>query len=111
MQLHTVKYLIMSHSWLPILAVLITATSAAVVKTSNGTVQGGRCTNTGSNYFLSIPFADPPVGELRYQTPQPLSRSYNGTLDGTKQAPSCYQFGTTSTLSGPQSEDWYGSKM
>ncbi|KAL9085456.1 MAG: hypothetical protein Q9165_007606 [Trypethelium subeluteriae] len=94
-----------AYGMLSILAIVATAASATSVKTSNGTVKGGRCSSSESDYFLSIPFADPPIGELRYQAPQAFSGSYNGILDGTKQAPSCYQFGTNDILSGPQSED------
>ncbi|KAF2233465.1 carboxylesterase type b [Viridothelium virens] len=105
MSLRIFEHLGMLHSRLSTLAIVATAASATIVKTSNGTVQGGRCSSSESDYFLSIPFADPPVGELRYQAPQAFSGSYNGILNGTKQAPSCYQFGTSDILSGPQSED------
>ena len=89
------------------IAISAAVASATTVHISNGTIQGGQCASTTSNYFLSIPFADPPVGSLRYEAPRPFSGSYNGTLNATKLAPSCYQFGTDADTSAPQSEDWW----
>ena len=102
----------MYYSW--VLKLILTTVGAAVasatvVQTSNGTVQGGYCPGNESVYFFSIPFADPPVGELRYRAPQPFSGSYNGTLYRTTPSPICYQFGTGTVLLQPQSEDWYAS--
>ena len=100
----------MSRSLLSIVlcaAFALIGTKAILISTSNGTVQGDKCSTTDSNYFLAIPFADPPVGELRFQGPQPYSGSYNGTLDGTQPAPFCYQFGNSGIEEGAQSEDWY----
>ncbi|MCJ1396354.1 hypothetical protein MMC18_009244 [Xylographa bjoerkii] len=71
------------------------ATAGTTVQTLNGTIQCGSSLSSESNYFFSIPFADPPVGALRYEAPQPFTGSYNGTLNGTKQAPNCYQFGNS----------------
>ena len=48
--------------------------------------------------FRGIPFAEPPVGELRWQPPQPL-RAPAATLDATGFAAACYQDG--------YNNDWY----
>nr|AHH02590.1 carboxylesterase [Holotrichia parallela] len=42
--------------------------------------------------FLSIPYAKPPVGELRFKEPQPAD-SWSGILDATVDLPQCSQFG------------------
>lgn len=47
--------------------------------TSAGTVRG-RWQSDNSAAFLGIPFAEPPVGELRFQPPVP-KKSWRGTLD------------------------------
>jgi len=42
------------------------------LKTENGTIEGIRDSITGVKMYLGIPFAKPPVGELRWIAPQPL---------------------------------------
>jgi len=43
------------------------------VETDQGTVEGMYDAEKGLNTFLGIPFAKPPVGELRWKAPQPLA--------------------------------------
>jgi len=45
------------------------AAASAMVQTSQGTVVG--LSGAGVNMFLGIPFAAPPVGQLRFRPPQP----------------------------------------
>ncbi|PFH54015.1 hypothetical protein AMATHDRAFT_800 [Amanita thiersii Skay4041] len=40
--------------------------------------------------FLGIPFAQPPVGDLRFRVPQPIS-AYNGSYAATSFGPACPQ--------------------
>ncbi|RPD58718.1 carotenoid ester lipase precursor [Lentinus tigrinus ALCF2SS1-7] len=55
-----------------------------------GTVEGG------TEKFLGIPYAQPPVGDLRLRPPQLLS-SYNGTINATAFGDQCYQQSSSST--------------
>jgi carboxylesterase type B len=81
--------------------------AAQTVKTLNGTIQGGRCNSTAVNYFLSIPYAKPPLGNLRFAPPQVYDQAYNGTLQATNPAMTCVQFGNGFFESPlPTSEDW-----
>ena len=41
--------------------------------------------------FQGIPYAEPPVGDLRWLPPQPLRSGWNGTLDGSVSPPMCVQ--------------------
>lgn len=41
-------------------------------KTKNGIVEGNYDTKTGLQTYFGIPFAKPPVGELRWKAPQPV---------------------------------------
>jgi hypothetical protein len=54
-----------------------------VVNTTSGPVSGHLASNATANVaeYLGIPFAQPPVGELRFAPPQPYngSSSINGT--------------------------------
>lgn len=71
------------------------AHDTATVRTDRGPVTG---TTTGEvRSFQGIPFAAPPVGELRWQSPRPAAR-WRDPLDATKPKPSCAQlpgFGAT----------------
>jgi para-nitrobenzyl esterase len=58
------------------------------VRTDNGLVRGD--TRTGYNEWLGIPFAAPPVGDLRWQAPQPVA-SWAGVRDATHFGNRCVQ--------------------
>ncbi len=65
----------------------------------------------GVNRFLGVPFARPPVGELRWRPPQPVE-PWSGERDATQYRLPCYQAtnedGVTPNgggVSGPSSED------
>ncbi|KAF8964271.1 Alpha/Beta hydrolase protein [Flammula alnicola] len=71
--------------------ILFTASVVGVAPTV--TLDSGTFTGTidgVSAKFLGIPFAQPPVGDLRYQLPQTIP-AYNGTHDATSFGPSCGQ--------------------
>ena len=76
------------------------------VTLSAGVVQGAECSN-GAAAYLNIPFAQPPIGALRFTSPQAYNESYpSGTLDATTPGPACIQFGDSAFVeSGPASED------
>jgi para-nitrobenzyl esterase len=59
-----------------------------VVRTLNGTVKG--MVKGETRQFLGIPYAAPPVGNLRWQPPQPAA-SWRGTRDATKFGSVCTQ--------------------
>ncbi len=49
------------------------------IKTANGVIEGVRDTTTGLQEYFGIPFAKPPVGDLRWKAPQPLD-NWEGVL-------------------------------
>jgi len=64
------------------------AESAQIVQTGAGAVEG---TATGdSRVFNGIPYAAPPVGQLRWQPPQPAS-PWSGVRDATSPGSDCVQ--------------------
>jgi para-nitrobenzyl esterase len=81
-----------------LLAACATTAAARVVPTDKGPVRG---TETPAlSKYLGIPYAAPPVGELRWRTPQPPAR-WQGPRDATQYGGHCPQpaspFGIEST--------------
>ena len=76
------------------------------VTTTNGTVVGGKCESYDVDYFLAVPYAKPPVGDLRFAAPKSYGKYAGGRLDATTPAPRCVQFGNIFIESGTASEDW-----
>ncbi len=64
------------------------ATDALSVVTTAGTVHGKADGNV--NEFFGIPFAAPPVGDLRFKSPEPHA-CWTGVLDATKYGSACLQ--------------------
>jgi carboxylesterase type B len=55
---------------------------------------GSHNATSGINYFRGIPYAQPPLGSLRWHKPRPIEENnhFNGqTFDATTPAPMCYQ--------------------
>jgi len=71
---------------------LVTAAGADPlnVKTEQGRVQGKSINDGKVRAFLGIPYAAPPVGDLRWKAPQPAEK-WKGERDGTTFGPHCAQ--------------------
>ena len=95
-------------------------TGRFILETNNGKIRGS-CqhvnlnTDThqiGENVYswLSIPFAEPPIGENRFEAPKPI-QPWEDILDGTKWPNSCVQ-SVDETLSSLKPEEQFsGYKM
>ena len=75
------------------------AASSPTVTVKNGTLRGSYSPSWNQDFFLGIPYAQPPVGQLRFRWPQSINTSYNGTRDATRYGYSCYQYASTFNLS------------
>lgn len=83
------------------------AAAADRVKTSNGTVEGARARASKVRAFKGIPFAQPPVGDLRWKPPQPV-KNWEGVRQAVQFGPRCMQhpiFGDMNFRSNGMSED------
>lgn len=61
-----------------------------VVETPNGRLRGR---DQGTYYtYESVPYAEPPVGELRLEPPKPFNRKWDGIYDATKPSVVCAQW-------------------
>lgn len=61
----------------------ITTTSPAVTL-SNGTYFGVHSEEYGQDYFLGLPYAQPPVGDLRFRNPVAFSDSWDDARPATQ---------------------------
>lgn len=69
-------------------ATLLPARVPDIVKIDTGRVKGAA--QNGVSAFKGVPFAAPPVGELRWQAPQPAPK-WKGVRDALEFAPRCMQ--------------------
>lgn len=64
------------------------AATAEAVKVEGGLIQGQ--VEDGLTVYRGVPFAAPPVGDLRWRPPQPAA-AWDGVRDAAKFAPGCMQ--------------------
>ncbi|XP_049860259.1 cholinesterase-like [Schistocerca gregaria] len=98
--LRTCTLTIAMHSRRSTIAALLLFTFATIVKTEDvlvtvqqGTLRGTTATSayhTSYTAFLGIPYAQPPLGELRFQAPQPAT-SWEGVREATEYGSDCVQ--------------------
>lgn len=67
---------------------------APTAQVSNGTLVGIHSKNSNQDYFLGIPFAQPPVGDLRFKTPQSLNITFD-KYETTEYAKACVGYGVS----------------
>jgi para-nitrobenzyl esterase len=72
------------------LALPLAAAIDAPVKLDSGLVSGVTGTNPDIRVFKGIPFAAPPVGNLRWKAPQPVAH-WDGVRKGDEFGPMCMQ--------------------
>src|SRR5690606_3888296 len=71
-------------------SLLVNAQAPPPVKVEQGRVQGVKV--NGLTVYKGIPFAAPPVGDLRWKAPQPLAK-WTGVKQTTQFAPAPHQGG------------------
>lgn len=72
-------------------AMAVTFAKSPIVETTSGTVRG-YYPNASTRAFLGIPYAQPPVGSLRFKSPQPIEQKATEVIDATEFGLSCYQY-------------------
>ncbi|MBS1532526.1 MAG: carboxylesterase family protein, partial [Bacteroidetes bacterium] len=98
--------LILSSAAVTLLMAVQTFAQGPQVKTLNGIVEG-TIDSTGVHSFKGIPFAQPPVGDLRWKEPQP-AKNWNGVRKADHFGPNAMQknvFGDMQFRSSGMSED------
>src|SRR5438045_1693999 len=69
------------------------ARDAPVVSLLNGSYFGIHSDRYQQDFFLGIPFAQPPVGDLRLRLPASLNNSWTGVRNATQYSPACFGYG------------------
>lgn len=81
------------------MSTVATQHTSPIAKTLNGTYQGAYLPNWKQDVFLGMPYAQPPVGQLRWRWPQSIDSSFEDVRDASKYGYSCPQYGSNFTLS------------
>lgn len=64
-----------------------------IVTLRNGSYFGIHSHHYNQDFFLGIPFAQPPVGDLRLRVPASLNTSWTGVRNATEYGPACFGYG------------------
>ncbi|KAH8658301.1 Alpha/Beta hydrolase protein [Xylariales sp. PMI_506] len=80
------------------------ALAGPTVTVLNGTYQGYHLTEKNQDVFLGMPYAQPPVGPMRFRSPQSLNTSWTATKTATDYGSVCMQYNTVPTYAS-MSED------
>jgi carboxylesterase type B len=70
------------------------------VTVKNGTYAGYHNPSYNEDYFLGIPYAQPPVGDLRFRIPLSLNSSWTGTRNATQYGSECIGYGLDTESQG-----------
>src|ERR1700753_3552512 len=72
----------------------------------NGTYHGLRNPTYDQDFFLGMPFAQPPLDDLWFRNPVSLNTTWTGTKNATQYGYACYGYGSDDwVLGNPVSED------
>jgi para-nitrobenzyl esterase len=83
-------------------AAVLPAFAADRVKTASGILESTAAPKDGVRTFKGIPFAQPPVGDLRWREPQPV-KNWTGTRNADQFGPRCVQ------RTSPGADYWFRS--
>lgn len=90
--------------WSPVTALLALAASALaapstksspVARVKNGTISGVHSPSYNQDFFLGVPFAQPPIGDLRFRQAQSLNTTWKGTRNAKEYATHCVGYGVS----------------
>jgi hypothetical protein len=72
------------------------SSSGPTANTLNGTYYGYHNSFYNEDFFLGMPYAQPPVNNLRYEPPQALNSSWTGFKNATQYGYECVGYGVCS---------------
>ncbi|CZR68341.1 related to triacylglycerol lipase V precursor [Phialocephala subalpina] len=83
---------------------IVRAVRIPTADTLNGTYTGIYSEAYNQDFFLGVPYATPPLADLRFKPPQSLNTTINGTRAATSYGTRCVGYGS-SNLAESMSED------
>lgn len=94
-----------SRSTAGLLAALFSASAALAqsppaVQLQNGTYHGLYNQNYDQDFFLGMPYSQPPVQDLRFRVPQSLNTTWDGPRNATQYSPQCIGYGSDTWVLG-----------
>jgi hypothetical protein len=90
--------------WSSLVALLALSSSALATKNTptvrvkNGTIAGVHSLYYNQDFFLGVPFAQPPLGDLRFRQAQSLNTTWTGSRDAKQYATHCVGYGVSILL-------------
>ncbi|KAJ7914291.1 Alpha/Beta hydrolase protein [Mycena leptocephala] len=81
------------------------AAPLSTVTLDYGTFTGQTNASTGIVYFRGVPFADPPLGDLRWRAPVSPPSTHLGHVNASEYGPACIPTSARSSVPGSTSED------
>ena len=78
--------------------------TSPIATTRNGTLLGVYLPGYDQDAFLGVPFAQPPVGQLRFKRPRSYGESWSGTREAKEYGMSCMQYASTAGFQGKGEE-------
>lgn len=73
----------------------IPSSSAPTATVRNGTLRGVYSRQYDQDFFLGIPYAQPPLNNLRFNLPQSLNSAWHGVKDAVEYSPECVGYGVS----------------
>ena len=78
---------------LPQVSSTVAVTSVPTAVTLNGTYQGHYSSSYDQDFFLGVPYAQPPLGSNRFTNPLSLNSSFSDAKPATAYYPACVGYG------------------
>ncbi|KAH7491184.1 Lipase 1 [Phytophthora ramorum] len=83
-----------------LLAAFSSASDSPTVTVKNGSYYGVYQDTYDQDLFLGMPYAQPPVGDLRFRNPEPLNSTWSDSKNATEYSPECYGYGSDQWVLG-----------
>lgn len=71
------------------------STKSPIATIRNGTYSGVHSSTYDQDFFLGIPYAQQPIGNLRFTVPHSLNESWNGIRDAKEYSDICVGYGVS----------------